>query len=69
MDLSAVNYKTMLSYLLRSAHGDWQEWYDREHVLERVEQLGQGQDGDGERRVVPALNHQLPLQQDQREHL
>ena len=57
------------SHLLRSAHGRGQQRDDGEDVLQRVEQLGEREDGDGQSGVVAALQHDLALQQDQAENL
>ena len=50
-------------------HGGWKNWYDWEHVLEGVDEVGEGEHGEGERVDVPGLQHHLALQQDQADYL
>ena len=50
-------------------HGGWKNWYDWEHVLERVDEVGEGEHGEGEGVDVPRHQHHLALQQDQADHL
>ena len=50
-------------------HGGWKNWYDWEHVLEGVDEVGEGEHGEGERVDVPRLHHHLALQQDQADYL
>ena len=50
-------------------HGCWKNWYDGEHVLERVNEVGEGEHWEGEGVDVPGLQHHLALQQDQADHL
>ena len=50
-------------------HGRWKNRDDREHVLERIDEVGEGEHREGQRVHVPGLHHHLALQQDQRDHL
>ena len=50
-------------------HGRWKNRDDREHVLEGVDEVGEGEHREGEGVHVPGLHHHLALQQDQRDHL
>ena len=50
-------------------HGRWKNGNDGEHVLEGIDEVGEGEHGEGEGVDVPRLQHHLALQQDQRDHL
>ena len=67
--LKTVTLSLFVCYLLRSVHGRGQEWDNWEHVLEGVDELREREDGDGECRVVQALDHQLALKEDQGQDL
>ena len=47
--------------LLTAGHGGGEDGDDGEHVLQRVDQAGQGEDGERESVEVPGVEEDLPL--------
>ena len=55
--------------LFTAWHGGGQDGDDGEHVLQRVDQAGQGEDGERESVEVPGVEDDLPLQEDESDQL
>ena len=55
--------------LFTAWHGGGEDGDDGEHVLQGVDQGGQGEDGEGESVEVPGVEDDLPLQQNESEQL
>ena len=55
--------------LFTARHGGGEDGDDGEHVLQRVDQAGHGEDGERESVEVPRVEDDLPLQEDESDQL